>query len=45
MNILIGETVSYVLQNIMRKEDAVERLKLRKLIIRFVLTQKRHCVI
>ena len=31
MNILIGETVSYVLQNIMRKEDAVERLKFEKI--------------
>ena len=27
----VGETVSYVLQGIMRKEDAVERLKFEKI--------------
>ena len=27
----VGETVTYVLQNIMRKEDAVERLKFEKI--------------
>lgn len=27
----VGETVSYVMQGIMRKEDAVERLKFEKI--------------
>ena len=36
----VGETVSYVMQGIMRKEDAVERLKFEKInnqIIKFIL--------
>ena len=38
----VGETVSFVIQGIMRKEDAIERLKFEKSTIRSRSAQRRH---
>lgn len=38
-----GETVTYFRQDIMRKEDVVDRLKFEKSITKFALALKLHC--